>query len=887
MKIGSKMRWVWLAAVLAAGPALAAGGGSVTRATLGNGLRVVIVRDPLAPVVSVQTNYLVGSDEAPRGFPGMAHATEHMMFRRSPGLSANQLAAVTANMGGAFDAETTNSVTKYFFLVPAQDLDVALHIASIRMRAVDMAPKQWALERGAIEQEVARDLSSPSFKFYTEMVAHLFAGTPYAHTPLGTRPSFNATTAAMLKRFHDRWYAPNNAILVIAGDVDPTATLAEVKRLFGAIPRRVLPPRPAYHFRPVTAKTLRLPTDSPYGSVYVVYRMPGIRSKEYATSLVLSDALASKRAALFGMGMDGTALYGTFFAENLPRAGLGAAVGIFPRGGKAAPVLARVRAILARAAQHGVNPALVQAAKHKAIAGLEFAKNSVNGLASAWSSALAVDGLSSPEAIKASIEAVTPSEVDALARRIFDPAHAYTAILTPQSSGKPVSSKGFGGPESFAANPSKPVKLPVWAARAFAHLPVPRTQLHPWSHTLPNGLKLVVQPESVSNTVQVVGLVRTNSDLQSPRGEKGVSDVLDAMFQFGSAHLNRLQFQSALDAITAHESGGPEFSLDVPAKYFARGMALLADNELHPALSPQAFLYMQREQAGEWHGEIHSPGFLNDIGLQRLLVPAHDPSLRHPTPRSVLSLTLAKVKAYYERVYRPDMTTIVVVGKVTPAEALWVVGKTFGGWLAHGPKPEVDYPPVPLNGPGSLQTPDRSAVQDSVQLAEMVPVTRQSPERFALRLGNQILGGGFYASWLYHDLREQSGLVYYVSTDFSLDKHRGEYSVSYGCDPDHVLAARALVLKDLKRMQHGVIPRTDLDRAKGILLRGLPLSESSFDAIGEQLLGYASRGEPLDESVIAARRYRALTAAQVQAAFRRAVRLNDFVMAVKGPVPTR
>ncbi|MHB1872601.1 MAG: M16 family metallopeptidase [Steroidobacteraceae bacterium] len=887
MKKGSMLRGLLCATVLATAPALAHGLNAVTRATLGNGLRVVIVRDPLAPVVSVQTNYLVGSDETPPGFPGMAHATEHMMFRGSPGLTANQLAAVTANMGGAFDAETANSVTKYFFVVPAQDLDVALHIASIRMRAVDMAPKQWALERGAIEQEVAHDLSSPSFKFYTELVAHLFAGTPYAHTPLGTRPSFNATTAAMLKRFHDAWYVPNNAILVIAGDVDPAATLAEVRRLFASIPRRALPPRPAYHFRPVSAKTLRLPTDNPYGSVYLAYRMPGIRSKDYATAQVLANALASQRAALFGMGMDGTALFGTFFVQQLPRASLGAAVGIFPRGAAPGPLLKRMQAILAVAARHGVDPALVAAAKRLAIARLEFAKNSVNGLASAWSRALAVDGLSSPEAMKASIEAVTPAAVDALARRVFDPAHAFTAILTPQSSGKPVSSKGFGGPESFAANPTKPVVLPDWAARAFAHLPAPRSQLHPWQTTLPNGLKLVVQSESVSHTVQVVGLVRTNSDLESPRGQKGVSDVLDSMFQFGSAHLNRLQFQTALDAITAEESAGPEFSLAVPAKYFARGMALLADNELHPALTSQAFAIMRAQQAGNWHGEIHSPGFLNDIGLQRLLVPPGDPSLRYPTPERIRALTLRDVKAYYARVYRPDMTTIVVVGDVTPAQAMWVVAKNFGGWLATGPKPAVDYGAVPLNGPGSLHTPDKSAVQDSVQLAELVPVTRDSPERYALRLGNQVLGGGFYASWLYHDLREKSGLVYYVGTGFSLHKHRGAYRVSYGCDPDNVTAARSLILKDLKRMQDGVLPQSDLRRAKGILLRGIPLGESSFDQIGSRLLDYAAHGEPLDEDVIAGRRYRALTAAQVQQAYRRAIRLNGFAMAVKGPATTR
>ena len=886
MRLRQMMRWALLAAAVAAAQAMAAGAPTVTRATLANGLRVVIVRDTLAPVVSVQTNYLVGSDEAPKGFPGTAHAVEHMMFRGSPGLTADQLAAITANMGGAFDAETSFSTTRYFFVVPSRDLDVALHIAAIRMRAVDMAQSQWKRERGAIEQEVSRDMSDPDWKFATKLFARLFAGTPYAHTPLGTRPSFNATPASMLKRFHDQWYAPNNAILVIAGDVDPRTTLAEVRKLFAAIPRRALPQRLPFHLRPVQAETYRAPTDSPYGEVYLAYRMPGTRARDFATARVLADALASKRAALFGLGMTGKALYGTFFSFLLPKGGLGGALGIFPRGANPGPLLEAMRAILHRAATRGIDPALVQAAKRRAIARLEFQKNSINGLADAWSSALAQDGLRSPEAMKAEIAAVTPAAVDRLARRIFNPAHAFTAILTPQSSGKPVSGKGYGGAESFAANPSKPVKLPSWAARAFAKLPAPRSRLHPVLYVLPNGLKLVVQPESVSDTVQVMGKVRANSDLQAPRGEKGVGEVLDSLFQFGSTHLDRLQFQAALDAITATEHAGTQFSLSVPAEYFSRGMALLADNELHPAFSPQAFAYMQRNEAGTWRGQIHSPGFLNDIGLEKLLLPAGDPSLRYPTPQSVMSLTLAKVQRYYGRVFRPDMTTIVVVGRVTPAEAMWVVAKTFGRWLATGPKPPVDYPPVPLNKAGGLHTPDRSAVQDSARLAELIPVTRESPARFALRLGNQVLGGGFYASWLYHDLREKSGLVYYVGTHFDLDKHRGRYTVSYACDPDKVFPARDLILKDLRRMQSGELSVTDLDRAKGILLRQIPLSESSFGGIGGQLLTYASRGEPLDENVIAGRRYLSLTAAQVQGAYRRYIDLDRFVLAVKGPKPT-
>ena len=98
---------------------------NVFRAVLDNGLRVVIVRNPLAPVVTTVINYEVGSDETPPGFPGMAHAQEHMMFRGSPGLSAGQLANISAAIGGDFNADTQQMLTQYFFTAPAEDLDIA------------------------------------------------------------------------------------------------------------------------------------------------------------------------------------------------------------------------------------------------------------------------------------------------------------------------------------------------------------------------------------------------------------------------------------------------------------------------------------------------------------------------------------------------------------------------------------------------------------------------------------------------------------------------------------------------------------------------------------------------------------------------------------------
>ena len=876
-----------IALALAAGSALATGAGmqDVTRATLDNGLRVVIVRDTLAPVVATEMNYLAGSNEVPAGYPGTAHAVEHMMFRGSPGLSKDQLAAIAANMGGAFDAETRQGVTKYYFVAPSQDLDVALHVQSLRMRGLDMDQAAWAKERGAIEQEVSRDMSSPMYKFQSQLMAHMFDGTPYAHTPLGTRESFDKTSAKILKQFHDSWYVPNNAILVIAGDVDPLVTLAKVKAEFGDIARKTLPARQPFKFRPVQAKTIKLPTDSPYGLVAIAYRSPGMRSADHATALVLSAALGSQRAALAGMRYDGTALYGGFAGNAMPQAGVDYAIAAFPKGGNPQPILKRMQGILAEAAAKGIDPALIEAAKRKAIAGLEFQKNSVDGLANAWSAALSMQGAESPDAIKQAIEAVTPAAVNALAKATFDPTQAVTAILTPQSSGKPVDGKGFGGAESFASSPDKPVTLPAWAEQAFAKLEVPHSSLNPVSYTLTNGLRVIVQPETISDTVTVFGKIKTNQDLQAAKGDEGVAEVLDGLFPFGTTDMNRLQFQQALDEISARASAGRAFSLAVPSEHFAEGLKLLADNELHPALPAKAFAVVQHQQAGALAGFLQSPGFLANQGMNKALLPATDPALRYATPKNVTGLSLDKVKQYYAQTFRPDMTTIVIVGKVDPTQAKQVVEEAFGSWKAEGTKPNVDYAAVPANKPGQLNVPDTSASQDSVYMAQTVDVTRNDPARFALNLGNKVLGGGFYASRLYHDLRDKRGLVYTVSTGFNLDAHRGTYSVSFGADPDKVAAASKIVVHDLKQMQQAPVSETELKRAKGILLRQIPLGESSFGSIGSQLLTLSIEDKPLNAMTLAGEHYLKLTAKDVQQAYAKHVRPDDLVMAVKGPAP--
>ena len=859
---------------------------SVVRATLDNGLRVVIVRDPLAPVVTVEENYLAGGNETPAGFPGTAHAQEHMAFRGCAGVTGDQIAAIYAQLGGSSNADTQQNVTQYFVTVPAQDLEVALRVDAACMQDALDSEEEWAKERGAIEQEVARDLSNPTYKFVVRLNADLFSGTPYAHDALGTKESFDATTAAMLKKFYQDWYAPNNAILVIAGDVDPAATLAKVKQLYGPVKRKQIPARPEIKLQPVKPETFTLESNLPYEAVFVAFRMPGTSSPDYAAVRILADVAASQRADLYGLVPAGKALGAEFgLAETYDKASVGYAVAAIPANADPAPITAEMKKILSGYAEKGVPEALVEASRKGEIAGAEFEQNSIPELAATWSQALAAEGRNSPADIVEAMKKVTLADVNRVAKTYLVAEQAIVATLKPSASGEAVSSKGFGGSESTTAAPTKPVTLPEWAEAPVKSLKVPQAPPRPTDVTLANGLRLIVRTEKASPTVTVIGSVKHQPALQTPPGKEGAESVLGELFSYGTETRDRLKFQEALDDIAASESGGTDFSLKVLKQYFAQGVELLADNQLHPALPAEAFQVVREQTAQLVAGELTSPGYKTNRALQTALLPKGDPLLREATPQTVSALTLADVKDYYGKVFRPDMTTIAVIGDITMEEARPAIEKWFGGWKSTGAKPAVTVPAVPVNPPAAVHVPDSTQVQASVTLAEQVGINRFHPDYYALQLGDHVLGGGFYATRLYRDLRQKAGYVYNVDNSLTASETRAAYSVTYGCDAENVSKARALVEQDLAAMRTTEVTPAELQQAKALLLRQITLSESGEDAVAGGFVARALMGLPLDEPIRAAQKYYGLTAGEVRAAFEKWIRPDAFVQVVRGPAP--
>ena len=354
------------------------------------------------------------------------------------------------------------------------------------------------------------------------------------------------------------------------------------------------------------------------------------------------------------------------------------------------------------------------------------------------------------------------------------------------------------GKESFAPREAKPAALPEWGKVVLVASKRPGVQCNPDHGHASQRTAAHCPRETISPTVTVYGAVKHNADLQTPEGKEGVGEALESLFSYGTTTLDRLAFQAAVDEIAADMSVGTTFGIQVLSDHFERGMELLADNLLRPALPEAAFRVVKQETIDTAAGQLQSPRYLSRRALVNALYPEGDPARRYPTPESAGSLTLNDVKNYYATVFRPDLTVIAVIGDVTVDRAKALVEKYFGDWKATGPKPDTDLPAGPSQQTFVAVVPDASRVQDAVLMAQTLGLTRSDPDYYTLQVGNHVLSGAFYATRLYQDLREKTGLVYSVMSQLDADKTRGRFLVYYACDPDNVSKAGAIVVQNIE-----------------------------------------------------------------------------------------
>ncbi len=891
-----KLRALCLVAILmltaslgGAGRAAAPAEDDVLKATLSNGLRVVIVRNTLAPVVSTDLAYLVGSRDDPANFQGMAHAQEHMMFRGTKNLSTAQLGTIATALGGSFNAETSDTLTQFEFTVPAPNLDAIFRIESDRMHDILDAQAEWENERGAIEQEVLRDESNPGADFFRDVQAYAFAGTAYARQGVGTVAAFNRLTGADLKKFYERWYGPNNAVLVIAGNVDKEAALAQVRSYFDKVPRKAIGTHPVAHLEPMQRKVIRRPTSLTYPLAALAFRFPGVDSPDFLASYLLQQVLGSPRGPFQGLVDSGAALDAEWISTPyVPEGQIGIATAALAPNANPYEMTKRLETIVREYAAHGVPAELFETVKRQSIVSQELGRNSISSLANDWATTIALDDEPSIVREQQLLAAVTLAEVDRAAKRYLDPDHAIVGALTPSADANQTAppAPASRGPEKPLDVQGAATKLPPWGNALLENIAAPPAEAAPSRTRLANGITLIVRPAQISDTVLAYGLVHSNAVLEEPAGKEGVANILNAMFAYGTLMRDRQTFQRAQDDLDTQIGAGSQFGMQTTSASFERAVTLLAEAELQPRFDQTTFEAARRRTLEELETALNSTATVSQLQLAKKLLPPGDPALRQPTPDSVLSVTLDDVRAYYAKTFRPDQTTIVVVGNTTPDAAKGAFEHAFADWKATGEAPSLEMPAVPLNPPGDVRLTVKSLNQDGVTLAELVSLDRASPQFAAMQLGNTIFGGGALGaeqSRLFRDVRQNAGLVYTIGSQFSVDKSRSQFSIEFSSSPGNVDRITRSIDAEIARMQTEPVGDFELSLAKAAVVRRTIVDGGALASIGESLLGDAQHGYPLDQDRLDAQAIIATSAQAVKDAFASVVRRSGFVKVVVGP----
>jgi zinc protease len=288
------------AAALAQAVAAAAAQLAVTEATLDNGLRVLVQDDPRNPIVAVQVFYRVGSRNERPGATGLAHFLEHMMFKGTPTYGRGQIARLIEENGGRDNAYTTKDLTSYYTTIAADRLDLVLRIEADRMRHLLLDAAEIDSERKVVmEERRMRSEDDPDGLVYEAMSSLAFKAHPYRWPIIGWMSDIARINRAELRAFYDTYYLPNNAILVIAGDVRAPAALAMARRHFGRIARGAAPP-PVTAVEPAPLDERRLVVRREQARLPVVniaWHVPNHTSADAPALELLSTVLSSGRTS--------------------------------------------------------------------------------------------------------------------------------------------------------------------------------------------------------------------------------------------------------------------------------------------------------------------------------------------------------------------------------------------------------------------------------------------------------------------------------------------------------------------------------------------------------------------------------------------------------------
>ena len=409
---------------------------------LANGLKLIVKEDHRAPTVVNMVWYRAGSIDELNGTTGVAHVLEHMMFKGTKKLKPGEFSKRVAELGGRSNAFTSRDYTAYHEQVERSRLEHVMALEADRMQNLIMDPAEFSKEiRVVMEERRLRTEDKPLSLLREALFATAFVASPYRHPVVGWMDDLQNMTAADALAWYQRWYAPNNAVVVIAGDVDPQQVLKLAEKYFGAIPPKTLPktkPQQEPAQIGIRRVNIKAPAENPY--LMMAYKVPRLLDVEKD-----EDPYALELLAAVLDGYDNARLPATLVrtdrianSVNAGYDGVGRGPALFMLSGaptkesSVEKLEAALRAGLQKIAKEGVSNEELKRVKAQVIAGQIYKRDSVYGQAMEIGS-VELAGISHKlsDRMIERLSAITPQQVQAVAQKYFSDDQLTVATLTP------------------------------------------------------------------------------------------------------------------------------------------------------------------------------------------------------------------------------------------------------------------------------------------------------------------------------------------------------------------------------------------------------------------------------------------------------------------------
>jgi len=876
---------------------------------LKNGLRVIVHTDRKAPVVAVSVWYHVGSRYEPAGKTGFAHLFEHLMFYGSENADGPFFGRLEDIGATDWNGTTWFDRTNYFETVPTGALDRALFLESDRMGHLLGAVTQAKLDtqRGVVQNEKRMGENEPyGLVEYAQLAALLPEGHPYRHSTIGSMADLNAASLADVQNWFKTHYGPNNAVLVLAGDIDVATAKAKVEKWFGNIPAGPAPQDVDASVPTLDKDVEKAMHDNVAATrLYRNWVVPGVNSADLPQ---LDLAMA-----VFG-GLGSSRLDNALVRDEKVAVSVKASIQPFEKlslaeitvdvkpGVDPVAVGKRLDQLLADYLAKGPSADEVQRAATRQVSGTISGLEKVGGF-SGKAVTLAEGAVYSDDPGKykqdlAVYAAATPETVTAAARKwLGRPVLRLTVApgersaadnaLAGNATHKPAYFRNPDAPAPAAATAPEPTKIAEPPIEPVKDLDFPDVE----HATLKNGIPVVFARRDAVPTVRV-SVAFDAGNAADDRAKLGTAGLTTALLDEGTTTRSSVQIAEEQERLGAAISAGNSMDRTTVGLFALKpnldaSLGLLADVIRNPAFKPEEVERLRGQVLTRIAAEKTEPMAI----AQRMLPPllygqAHPygiPFTGSGTESGVKAATRADLIAFHDAWMRPDNATIFVAGDTTLAELMPLLEKRFGDWKATAVAKGVKtFRMDRMMRPSRIILIDKPQSPQSLILGGLLTNKAGTDNPVTLQTANEVLGGST-TSRLTMDLRETKGWAYGAGTALPGVKETIPLLVYAPVQTDKtgesIIAARQDISDYLTSKG---TTQEERDQTINSQILSLP---GSFETSSE-LLGAMMRnqliGRPDDYYETLPKAYRAMTAAEMDKAAREAINPDRLIWVVVG-----